>query len=106
VTTITELLRFRNKSILTVDLNAKHPVCNSKASNTSDLKFLELVVSSNFEILTPQCSTHYTADGRSDVFDIVVHQGNRLSLISRTRITFKLYLLFWSMLERGSFRFS
>jgi hypothetical protein len=32
---ITELLRFRHKSILVGDLNAKHPFWNSAVSNTS-----------------------------------------------------------------------
>jgi hypothetical protein len=47
-TDITELLRFRNKSILTSGLDAKHPVWNSKVS-----KPLELFVSSNSEISAP-----------------------------------------------------
>jgi hypothetical protein len=69
----TELLRFRNKPILADDLKTEHPVWNSKISNFSDLKHLELCVSYNFEISVPQCSTHYTPDGRSDVLFIVVH---------------------------------
>jgi hypothetical protein len=47
-TDITELLGFRKKSILAGDVNAKHPVWNSKISNPSGLKLLELYVSSNF----------------------------------------------------------
>jgi hypothetical protein len=42
-THITELLDFRNKSILASGLDAKHPVWNSKVSNTSGLKPLELL---------------------------------------------------------------
>jgi hypothetical protein len=42
-TDITELLAFRNKSIPAGDLNAKHPVWNSKVSNTSGLKLLDLL---------------------------------------------------------------
>jgi hypothetical protein len=60
-------------------LNAKHPVWNSNVSNTSGLQLLELFVSSNFEISTPQCSTHCTPDGRGDTLDIVVYQNVRLS---------------------------
>jgi hypothetical protein len=74
-TDITELLCFRNKSILTGDLNAKHTVRYSKVANPSGLKLLELFFSSNFEISTPQSSMHYTPDGRGDVLDIVVHQN-------------------------------
>jgi hypothetical protein len=66
-TDIRELLGFRKKSILAGDLNAKHPVWNSKVSNPSGLKLLELFVSFNFEISAPQYSTHYTPDGRGNV---------------------------------------
>jgi hypothetical protein len=38
----TELINFRTKSILAGDLNAKHPVWNSKVSNPSGLKLLDL----------------------------------------------------------------
>jgi hypothetical protein len=74
-TDITELLGFRNKSILAGDLNTKHPVGNSKISNPSSLKLLELFVRSNFKISAPQCCVHYTPDGRGEVLDIVVHQN-------------------------------
>jgi hypothetical protein len=40
-TDITELLGFRNKSMLAGDLNAKHAVWNSQVSNPSGLKLLE-----------------------------------------------------------------
>jgi hypothetical protein len=79
VTDITELLGFRNKSILAGDLNTKHPFGNSKISSPSGFKLFEIFVRSNFEIPAPQCSTHYTPDGRGDVLDIVVHQNVRLS---------------------------
>jgi hypothetical protein len=53
-TDITELLGFRRKSILAGDLNAKkHHVWNSKVSDPSGLKPLEVFVSSNFEISAP-----------------------------------------------------
>jgi hypothetical protein len=77
-TDITELLGFRNNSILLDDLNAKHTVSNSRISNPSGVKLLELFVSSNFEISTPQYSTHYTPRGTGDL-GIVVHQNVRLS---------------------------
>jgi hypothetical protein len=85
-TDITELLGFRHKSILEGDLKEKHPVWKSEVSDPSGLKFLELFVSSNFEISTPQCSIHYTYDGRNDVLDIVVHQNVRLSEVIVTDI--------------------
>jgi hypothetical protein len=50
------------------------------------LKPLEIFVSSNFVILFPQCSTHYTHDGRDDVFDIVIYQKFRLSEVIVTNI--------------------
>jgi hypothetical protein len=74
-TDITKLLGFRNKSILAGDLNVKHPVWNSKFSNHSGFKFLELFVSSNFEISASQCSTQYTSGGKGYVLYIVVHQS-------------------------------
>jgi hypothetical protein len=40
--TLQSSLSFRNKSILEDDLNLKYPVWNSKVSNTSGLKLLEL----------------------------------------------------------------
>jgi hypothetical protein len=76
---ITELLNLRTKCILAGDLNAKHPVWNSKVSNPSGLELLDLFVNSNFEISAPQLPTHFVSDGRGDVLDIVVHKNVRLS---------------------------
>jgi hypothetical protein len=76
---ITELLNIRTKSILVCDLNAKHPVWNSKVSNPSDLKLLDLFVYCNFEISAPKYPTHFVPNGRGDVLDIVVHKDIRLS---------------------------
>jgi hypothetical protein len=59
--------------------DAKHPVWNSKVSNPSGLKLLDLYVKSNFEISAPQHPTHFDSDGRGDVLDIVVHKDIRLS---------------------------
>jgi hypothetical protein len=42
---------------------------------------LEFFVISNFEISAPQCSTHYTPDGRGNIQDIVVRQNIDLSEI-------------------------
>jgi hypothetical protein len=75
-TAVTQLLGFRNKSILAGDLNAKHPIWNSKGSDPSGLKLLKSFVSSNFKISAPQCSTHYTPDGRGNVLNIVVQGGS------------------------------
>jgi hypothetical protein len=85
-TDITELLGFRNKYILVGDLNTKHPAWNSKFSNSSGLKLLELFVSTNFEISAPQRSIHYTRDGSGHVLDTVVHQNFRLSEFTVTDI--------------------
>jgi hypothetical protein len=76
---ITELLSFRRKSILTGDLNAKHPFWNSRISNPSGEKLLDLFDRNDFEILAPQCPTHYSHVGNSDVLDIVVHKNIRVS---------------------------
>jgi hypothetical protein len=75
---IRELLNLRTKFILKGDLNAKHPVCNSKVSNPSGLKLLDLFVNCNFEILAPKHLTHFVPNGRSYVLDIVVHKDVRL----------------------------
>jgi hypothetical protein len=37
---------------------------------------------SNFDILAPQCPTHFVPDGRGDVLDIAVHQNVRLSEVT------------------------
>jgi hypothetical protein len=62
VTDVRELLGFRNKSILAGDMNAKHPGWNSKVSNPSGMKLLEIFVSSNFEMKfhlhSDLCITH------------------------------------------------
>jgi hypothetical protein len=76
---ITELVNFRTKSILAGNLNAKHPVWNSKVSNSSGLKLLDLFVNSNFEISGPQHPTYFVSDGRGDVLGIVIHKDVRLS---------------------------
>jgi hypothetical protein len=47
---------------------------------------LELFVSCNFEVSTPEYSTHYTPDGRGDVLDTVIHQNVRLPEVSVTDI--------------------
>jgi hypothetical protein len=76
---ITELLNLRTKSILAGDLNAKHPVWNSKVSNPSGLKLLDLFVNCNFKILAPQHPTHFVPNGRGDALDIVVNKDVQLS---------------------------
>jgi hypothetical protein len=71
---ITELLSFGRKSILARDLNAKHPLWNSRVSNPSGEKLLELFDRNDFEISAPQCPTHYSHARSGDVLDIVVHK--------------------------------
>jgi endonuclease/exonuclease/phosphatase (EEP) superfamily protein YafD len=61
------------------DLNAKHPVWNSKVSNPRGLKLLDLFVNCNFEISAPQHPTHFLPNGRGDVLDIVIHKDVQLS---------------------------
>jgi hypothetical protein len=39
------------------------------------VKFQTIRVTNEFEISTPQCSTHYSPSGNGDVLDIVVHQN-------------------------------
>jgi endonuclease/exonuclease/phosphatase (EEP) superfamily protein YafD len=68
---ITELLNLRTKSILSGDLNAKHPVWNSKVSNPSGLKFLDFFVNSKFKFSAPQRPTHFVPNRRGDVLDLV-----------------------------------
>jgi hypothetical protein len=62
---ITELLSFRRKSIMAGDLNAKHPFWNSRVSNSSGEKLLDLFDRNDFEISAPQCPTHYSHAGNS-----------------------------------------
>jgi hypothetical protein len=61
------------------DQNAKHPVWNSKVSNPSGLKLLNLFLNCNFEISTPQHPTHFVPVGRGDGLYIVVHKDVWLS---------------------------
>jgi hypothetical protein len=63
------------------DLNAKHTVWNSKFSNPSGLKLLDLFVNNNFEISAPQYPTRFVLNGRGNVLDIVVHKYVRLSKV-------------------------
>jgi hypothetical protein len=76
---IRELVNLRTNSIFAGDLKAKHPVWNSKVSNPSGLKLLDLFVNCNFEISGPQHPTHFVLNERGDVLDIVVHTDVRLS---------------------------
>jgi hypothetical protein len=72
-TDITELLSFRKKDHPGSDLNAKHPVWNSKVADTTGLKLWGFSDTSNVEISTPQYLTHYTPGGIGTVLDTVVH---------------------------------
>jgi hypothetical protein len=75
------------------DLNAKHPLWNSRVSNPSGLKLIDLFDMSDFEISAPQFPTHYSPAGNGDVLDIVVHQNIRMMNnsipISRTAKSFR-----------------
>jgi hypothetical protein len=70
-TDINELLSLKDKSILAGDLNAKHPVWNSKVSNKSGTRLLNLQDNSNFQISAPQYPTHYTPSIRMEMFWIL-----------------------------------
>jgi hypothetical protein len=61
------------------NLNAKHPFWNSAVSKPSGEKLMALFDLSDFEILAPQCPTHYSLAGNGDVLNIVVHQNIRVS---------------------------
>jgi hypothetical protein len=61
------------------DLNTKHPFCNSRVSNPSGEKLLNLFDLNDFEISAPQCPMHYSPAENGDVLDIVVHRNIRLS---------------------------
>jgi hypothetical protein len=57
--------------------SSNDPFWNSKVSNPSGEKLVELFDMNEFEISAPQCSPHSPA-GNGDVLDIVVHK-NRVS---------------------------
>jgi hypothetical protein len=76
---ITELISFRRKSILAGNLNSKHPFWNSRFSNTSGEKLMDLFDVNKFEISAPQYPTHYSPGGNGDVLDIVDHKNIRMS---------------------------
>jgi hypothetical protein len=78
----TDLLGFKNKLILRGDVNTKHRVPNSKVSNPSGLKLLELFVSYSIEMSAPQCPKHYTPDGRGDVLNIRTSDSQKLLLLT------------------------
>jgi hypothetical protein len=73
---VTELLSFRQKSLLAGDLNAKHTYWNSVISKSSGAKLLNLL-----QFTAPQCPTHYSPTADGNVLDIVVHKNVRLSEI-------------------------
>jgi hypothetical protein len=76
---ITELLSFKQKSILAGDLNAKHPFWNSAVSNPSGEKLMDLFELNESEISAPKCPTRYSHAENGDVLDTVVHQNVRVS---------------------------
>jgi hypothetical protein len=56
---VVEILRFRRKSLLAEDLNAKHPFWNSVVTNPSGEKLLDLLHVIEFHMSAPHCCTHY-----------------------------------------------
>jgi hypothetical protein len=81
-TDITQLLRFRNKSILAGDLNTKYPFFNSTISKPSAEKLLQIFDANDFEISAPQYPPHYSSVENDDVLDILVHQNIRISHVT------------------------
>jgi hypothetical protein len=102
---ITELLNLRTKSILAGDLNAKHPVWNSKVSYPSGLKLLDLSVNCNFEISAPRYPIHFVPNGRGDVlalWSIKMFGSQRLECSTTwIQITYLSYFAFWIILRIG-----
>jgi hypothetical protein len=60
---ISELLSFTKKCIMAGDLNAKHRFWNSRFSNPSGERLLNMFDLDDFEISAPQCPTHYSPAG-------------------------------------------
>jgi hypothetical protein len=81
-TDIIELLRRKEKIILAGNLNAKHPLWNSRISNKTGTSLLYLQYKSDFQISAPQYSTHYIPSGIGDVLGIVLHKNTRISEIN------------------------
>jgi hypothetical protein len=76
---ISELLSFRRNSIFTGKLNAKYPFWNSRFSNPSGEKLMDLFDMNTFEISVPKFPTHYSSALNGDVLDIVDHTNIRVS---------------------------
>jgi hypothetical protein len=68
-TDITELLGFRNKSILTGDLNAKHPVKFQTPQAWSSWNYL-LVLTSKFQLHNALRIAHLTVEAMSRPWNI------------------------------------
>jgi hypothetical protein len=63
---IPELLSFRDKCILTGDLNAKHPFWSSAVLNPSNEKLLQLFDTNDFKISPPQYPNQYSPVGNGE----------------------------------------
>jgi hypothetical protein len=103
---MTEVVNFRTKSILAGDLNAKHPVWNSKVSNPSGLKLLDLFVNSNFEISAPQHPTSFLLGEVMfwTLWSIKMFGCQRSECwTSWIEITYRSYFAFWIMLRLEKF---
>jgi hypothetical protein len=86
-TQITELLRFRNKTSLVGELNAKNRIWINKISKPSGLKLLQLFVCYDLEISSPQSSTRYNPVGTADIIDVSVHQEDQNVRLSDVIVT-------------------
>jgi hypothetical protein len=57
-------------------------VWNSKISNKSGTRLLNLQDKSNFQFSAPQYPTHYTPSGNGDVLDNVLYKNTRVSEVN------------------------
>jgi hypothetical protein len=79
------------------DLNAKHLSWNSKVSNPSGKKLLQLFDTNYIEISAQQCPTYYTLVGNGDVLDNVVHKNIRISNVFDILGSDPLPIVFYTM---------
>jgi hypothetical protein len=61
------------------DLNTKQPLWNSRVSNPTGEKIMDLFDMNEFKISASQCPTHYSLVGNGDVLDVVIHKNIRVS---------------------------
>jgi hypothetical protein len=68
----------KDKTVLAVDLNTKHPAWNSQILNRLGMRLLNLQNNSDFQTSAPRYPTHCTPSGNGDVLDIVLHRNVRI----------------------------